>query len=78
MGGRRLNGNAPNDGLITQRDVAKRLGVSRARAFQLEQSALRKIRKAILADPALRRIAIEVCGDAAIAEAETRKNPLYL
>lgn len=76
--GVRVNGNGKNHGLCTQRDVAELFGITQGRVYQIEQSALRKIRQAILADPRLRDIAIEVCGSEAVEEAAKRKDPLYL
>ena len=68
----RSNGLPRNIGEITQSDIAKLWGVTRSRVFKIEQQALRKIRRAILADPDLRQLAIEACGRQNIAAAESR------
>jgi orotate phosphoribosyltransferase-like protein len=47
---------------LTDGEIAKRLGISRSRAYQLRLRALAKIREAFLTDPELRELAEEVCG----------------
>lgn len=44
---------AKNNLLLTQRQVAEFFGVTRARIAQLEKRALKKLRRAILADKEL-------------------------
>jgi DNA-directed RNA polymerase sigma subunit (sigma70/sigma32) len=45
----------------TQAEVAKELGISRARVMQIEQSALRKLRKALTRQQ-YRRLRLPVVG----------------
>jgi len=54
-----LHSNAP---LLSDQEIADRLGVSRAAVFYQRLRALRKLRAGILADPVLRELASEVCG----------------
>lgn len=53
-------------GLLTDEEIASVLGITRSAVFQLRHRALRKLRRAILADPVLRTMATEVCGDRAV------------
>lgn len=47
---------------LTDREIARRLGISKARVYQLRLRAVTKIRQAVVADPVLRELAEEVCG----------------
>lgn len=58
--------------LVSDYEIAEMLGISRTRAWQLRLSAIRKLKTAILADPVLRQLAIDVVGEAAIDESEAR------
>lgn len=63
-----MRGAKPNC-LLTLDEVARITGVTRARVWQCEQSALRKIRAGLLSDPEIRE-ELEANGFALAAPAE--------
>jgi DNA-directed RNA polymerase sigma subunit (sigma70/sigma32) len=46
----------------TDAELAQQLGISKSRVYQLRLRAIAKIRRAVLDDPELRQLAVEVCG----------------
>jgi len=49
---------------LSDGEIAKRLGMSRSRVYQVRLRAIAKFKQAVLDDPELRELAAEVCGRA--------------
>ena len=64
VAGRRVDGQKREDRCdgLNDYEIAKLWGVSHSRVFQLRQKALKKIRAAVLADPELMEVVVELCG----------------
>ncbi len=48
--------------VVSDVELAKELGISKARVSQIRQRAMEKMRRNILRDPELKAMAAEICG----------------